>query len=87
MKKKENTSRIIENIKSAVNGLNSDERENLRDHLLAYLLFGEPSQEKDQTENENLKGISEHERALIRKLAADTEALWRAMNRDIDAEE
>ncbi len=86
MKKKQNTTQIIENIKSTVNGLNPAEKENFRDHLLAYLLFGEQTPEPGP-ENENLKGLTASERALIRKLAAETEALYRAMNRDIDAEE
>ena len=87
MKKKHDTNQIIKDLKSAVNELNSEEKENFKDNLLAFLLFGYQTSSSALPEKEILKGISENERALIRKLADQTEELFKAMNRDNEPEE
>lgn len=81
MKMKQNTSKIIEDLKSRVNDLCSEEKETFRDHLLAYLLFGDPVLNPKLPAKGNIKGITIEERALIIKLAAQTEALYKAMNK------
>jgi len=81
MKMKQNTNKIIEDLKSKVNDLSSEEKEIFRDHLLAYLLFGDPALIPTLPAKANMKGITTEERALIKKLAAQTEALFKAMNK------
>lgn len=62
------------------NLLDSGDKELLRDELLAYLLFGNYHDSKGPMENPSspLRGLSNHERELIRKLADQTEELFRA---------
>jgi len=87
MKKKQNTSQLLENLKSAVSGLSDQEKEIFRDNLLSFLLFGDHTPTEAHPAKEPLKGISEDERALLRKLAAQTEELFRIMNKNNETEE
>jgi len=77
MKKKQNTQQIAEKVKSMVNDLGAAEKENLKDELLAFLLFGDTTPEYINAANESLKGLTQEEMKLIRKLAKQTEDLYR----------
>lgn len=82
MKKTTETKQVLDNIKSAVSGMSATEKENFRDNLLAFLLFGDHHTPINKTEVEPLMGITAQEKELIRKLAAQTEELYRVMNND-----
>ncbi|MDQ3051142.1 MAG: hypothetical protein M3Q95_09685 [Bacteroidota bacterium] len=86
MKKKAKAQNILKELKSQVSNLSQEEQEKFRDNLLAYLLFGDQSSNSVLPGKETLKGISEAERMLIRKLAAQTEELFRTMNQEDEEE-
>lgn len=76
---------IIESVKEVSCQLNSSDKEVLRDQLLAYLLFGNYNDQKgvEIKSNGTLEGLTKDERELLKKLAAQTEALFRAhQNKD-----
>ena len=78
MKKKEHTDKVLNQVKTLVNEMDSTEKENLRDELLAFLLFGDTQPEHIEAANESLKGLTPEETNLIRKLARQTEDLYKA---------
>jgi hypothetical protein len=78
MKKKQPASKIAEKIKSLVNESDFEQKEILKDELLAFLLFGDTSPEYISAANESLKGLTVEEMELIRKLAKQTEDLYKA---------
>ncbi len=82
MKKTPNNKQVLDDLKSAVSGMSPMEKENFRDNLLAFLLFGEQTNAMDSVKQELLQGITAQEKELIRKLAAQTEELYKAMNND-----
>lgn len=86
MKKKAKAQNILKELKSQVNNLSVEEQEKFRDNLLAYLLFGDQNSNAALPGKETLKGISEEERNLIRKLASQTEELFRTMNGEDEEE-
>ena len=86
MKNPHNTTIIFEELKSKVKRLTSEEKEQLRDKVLAFLLFGEVKPAV-QPIHEPLNGITDMERELIKKLASQTEEMFRLMNRNCDPEE
>jgi hypothetical protein len=67
---------ILETLRNRTDDLSSEEQEMLRDELLSMMLFSEFSAGEKPIEN-NLDGLSEEEKELIRKLARDTETLYR----------
>jgi hypothetical protein len=78
MKRKAAPDKIFRQVKSIMNSVQKEQREELRDELLAFLLFGETNPETISAANESLKGLTREEKELIRKLADQTEALYRA---------
>ena len=71
---------LLQAFRESLAGLSLSEREHARDAFLAMLLFekevnkGKPGQ--------NFESLSPEERELIRKLAENTELLWRLGNAD-----
>ena len=70
---------IIERIKWHSRGLNDMERELLRDELLAILFIKDSNiyNTSDHSIEQSIKGLSEEEKMLIKKLASQTEMLSR----------
>ncbi|HMT29975.1 MAG TPA: hypothetical protein PKD91_11910 [Bacteroidia bacterium] len=71
---------LIEQVKSFSEKMGQAEREILRDELLAYLLFGNYHDVKSPVgaPHDSFRELTRKERELIRKLANQTEALYRA---------
>ena len=67
--------------------LSCEEKEKFRDNMLSYLLFGEQLLKSEVMPAETLKGITDEERELIKKLAAQTDELYRIMNKNCNPEE
>ncbi len=84
MNSKQKIAVILETVKEQTDLLDTKHKEILRDELLAYLLFGNYHDSKGPTEphSSELRGLSNHERELIKKLADQTEALFRAQKDD-----
>jgi len=80
MNSKQKIAVILETVKEQTNLLDSRDKEMLRDELLAYLLFGNYYDSIGPAESTSIqmRGLSNHERELIKKLADQTEALFRA---------
>lgn len=74
---------IIDLVKGKTEGLSTEEKELLRDELLAYLLFSEYTNSTNQHSSAQLQHgtLSEVERSLIRKLAEKTELLYKLMDK------
>jgi hypothetical protein len=70
---------IIDQVKALTKGMSGQEMEQFRDEFIAWLLFRDNFLENsDQnTNHDNLKGLTEKEKALILKLASQTNALYR----------
>ncbi len=86
MNSKQKITVILETVKEQTNLLDLKDKEMLRDELLAYLLFGNYHDSKGPSESNSsqLNGLSNYERELIKKLADQTEALFRAEQDDLD---
>lgn len=84
MNNKQKIAVILETVKEQTNLLDSKHKEMLRDELLAYLLFGNYHDSKRSIESSStlLRGLSDHERELIKKLADQTEELFKAQQGD-----
>ncbi|MBL0340975.1 MAG: hypothetical protein IPP71_08625 [Bacteroidetes bacterium] len=84
MSEKKNIAGIIEKVREFSNQLDAQEKEVLRDQLIAYLLFGNYNDQKNIERKKivALSGLTEQERELIKKLAQQTEALYRAKHED-----
>ena len=86
MNSKQKITVILETVKEQTNLLDSKDKEMLRDELLAYLLFGNYHDSKGPAESNStqLHELSNYERELIKKLADQTEALFRAEQDDLE---
>jgi hypothetical protein len=74
-------SEVIHHVKEISEGLSPAEKEQLRDELLAFFLFSEFNNNRSSREidrNVSMNSLSEEERDLIKKLADQTEALFKA---------
>lgn len=80
---------IIKKVKDQSQSLSGNERELLRDELLAFLLFSEfmTGKDRDERNAQNFSDLSAKEKDLIRKLAEKTDLLYRLMDRDPDRED
>lgn len=80
---------IIKKVKDQSQSLSGNERELLRDELLAFLLFSEfmTGNDRDERNAQNFSDLSAKEKDLIRKLAEKTDLLYRLMDRDPDRED
>ncbi len=86
MKANKTTEEVISNMKSVTDKLTTEEKEIVRDQLIAYLLFSNDlrfTQLNDQDTN-RVEGLTSEERDLIRKIAEQTEKLHRLMNSEED---
>jgi hypothetical protein len=86
MKTNKTTEEVISNMKSVTDKLTPEEKEIVRDQLIAYLLFSNDlrfTQLNDQDTN-RVEGLTSEERDLIRKIAEQTEKLHRLMNSEKD---
>ncbi len=86
MKANKTTEEVISNMKSVTDKLTPEEKEIVRDQLIAYLLFSNDlrfTQLNDQDTN-RVEGLTSEERDLIRKIAEQTEKLHRLMNSEED---
>ena len=86
MKTNSKTEEVISNIKSITEGLTPEERESVRDQLIAFLLFSSDLRmtQINDPQAQRIQGLTEEERDLIRKIAEQTEKLHRMMNSDDD---
>lgn len=86
MKTNQKTEEVISHMKSVTDGLTREERETVRDQLIAYLLFSHDLRitQLNESENQRVQGLTEEERELIRKIAEQTERLHRLMNSNDD---
>jgi len=86
MKSKNKISSIIEHIREHSSELNEHEKEMLNDELLSILLFNDLNLDKFQgTQNSNaFNGLSDAEKALIKKLSDQTEQLFNVIGDDED---
>ena len=73
------SNRLIHELKALISDLDASEKEMLKDELLAILLFGDEEKRKQAVDNpaDSKRGLTNEEKELIRKLAAQTEALFR----------
>lgn len=86
MKANNKTEEVISNIKSITAELTPEERESVRDQLIAFLLFSRDLRitQISYPQTERIQGLTEEERDLIRKIAEQTERLHRMMNSEED---
>jgi hypothetical protein len=86
MKANNKTEEVISNIKSITAELTPEERESVRDQLIAFLLFSRDLRitQISDPQTERIQGLTEEERDLIRKIAEQTERLHRMMNSEED---
>ena len=87
MKKYSDLPDVIKQVKTLSESLTSAEKEQLRDELLAFFLFSEFNKTncvRECDKNVTMQSLTEEERILIKKLAEQTEALYRAQNRGED---
>ncbi len=86
MSDKKRIAGIIEKVKEITHDLDAHQKESLKDQLLAYLLFGNYNDLKgvERIHNGQLQGLTDKERDLIKKLAAQTEALYKAKHENED---
>jgi hypothetical protein len=75
---------IVERIKWHTKSLTEQEKGMLRDELLSMILFNTANESNNEnTLNANaFSGLSESEKTLIKKLAAQTETLYRIKRDD-----
>jgi hypothetical protein len=86
MKTNKTTEEVISNMKSVTDKLTPEEKEIVRDQLIAYLLFSNDlrfTQLNDQ-DTTRMESLTSEERDLIRKIAEQTEKLHRLMNSEED---
>ena len=76
---------ILDKVKDLTQHMNGQEMENLRDELIAWLLFSDNEKSAIPHISQNMKGLTEVEKELIRKLASQTNDLYRA-SRNTDEE-
>jgi hypothetical protein len=88
MKTSTKTEQVINEMKSITDGLTPEEKEAVRDQLIAYLLFSHHTSftPTGGQNNSHVQGLTEEERELIRKIAEQTEKLHRLMNQDDSGE-
>ena len=82
MKKSKKIKDFVEVVKTFSDSLSENEREIMRDEMLAFLLFNEFKTASQKNEDSRLGNLTEHERKLIRKLSEQTELLNRLLNSD-----
>lgn len=86
MKGNKKISEFVDVVKTFTEGLSDEEKEIMRDEMLAFLLFNEFKTASKHTGNKRLDSLTEHERKLIRKLSEQTELLNRLLNENRNKE-
>ena len=73
---------IIERVKWHSQNLNTQEKDMLRDELISLLLFSNSTSQPANTIDQSFRSLTAEEKALIQKLAQQTDELYRLKKGD-----